>query len=276
MGARDRQACSSCDCLARPPHGSKLRGLRAAGHEATITAKTGLLLDLYFSASKIGWLLTMCRRRARAEAGELACGTIDSWLVWQLTKGASHATDATNAARTSLYNIHDNKWDGELLSLFNVPSAILPEVKDCAADFGTSEAEVLGVCLPICGIAGDQQAAAFGQACFTPGMVKSTYGTGCFVLANTGDRPVASGNCLLTTIGYRLNGQNSYALEGSIFMAGAIVQWLRDGLGIVQKASDSEALVAQPIPTAGRFLCLPLPGLVRRTGRRMRGRLFST
>ena len=247
---QDRRTAQSCEAL------------RAAGHEATITAKTGLLLDPYFSASKIGWLLDhVPEARARAEAGELACGTIDSWLVWQLTKGASHATDATNAARTSLYNIHDNKWDGELLSLFNVPSAILPEVKDCAADFGTSEAEVLGVCLPICGIAGDQQAAAFGQACFTPGMVKSTYGTGCFVLANTGDRPVGSGNRLLTTIGYRLNGQNSYALEGSIFMAGAIVQWLRDGLGIVQKASDSEALVAQANPDSRTVLVPAFTGL---------------
>jgi len=236
--------------------------LRAAGHEATIAAKTGLLLDPYFSASKIAWLLdNVPGARARAEAGELACGTIDTWLVWQLTGGASHVTDATNAARTSLYNIHDNQWDKDLLALFNIPAAILPEVKDCAADFGTSDAAVLGVALPICGIAGDQQAAAFGQACFTPGMVKSTYGTGCFVLANTGDQPVASGNRLLTTIGYRLNGQTSYALEGSIFMAGAIVQWLRDGLGLLQNAADSEAIVADANPDSRTVLVPAFTGL---------------
>ena len=225
---QDRRTAEICD------------GLRAAGHETMITDKTGLLLDPYFSASKLGWLLdNVDGARARAAAGELAFGTIDSWLVWQLSGGAAHVTDASNAARTSLFNIYDNVWDDDLLALFNVPATLMPEVKDNAADFGT--ASVLGG-LPICGMAGDQQAATIGQACFRPGMIKSTYGTGCFVLANTGERPAASHNRLLTTIGYRLDGKVSYALEGSIFMAGAIVQWLRDGLGLIENAGETQSL----------------------------------
>lgn len=225
---QDRRTASVCD------------GLKQAGHENAITAKTGLLLDPYFSASKVAWLLdNVDGARARAERGELAFGTIDSWLVWQLTQGAAHVSDASNAARTSLYNIHDQKWDDELLDIFNVPEALMPEVMDNAADFG--KASILQN-IPICGMAGDQQAATIGQACFQPGMIKSTYGTGCFVLANTGDKPAKSQNRLLTTIGYRLDGKPTYALEGSIFMAGAIVQWLRDGLGLIDKASDTQEL----------------------------------
>jgi glycerol kinase len=231
---QDRRTADFCD------------GLKQAGHEPMISAKTGLLLDPYFSASKLRWLLeNVPDARARAEAGELAFGTIDSWLVWQLTNGQAHVTDATNAARTSLFNIHSHEWDDDLLALFDIPAAILPRVLDNAADFGTSDAAVLGVALPICGMAGDQQAATIGQACFSSGMIKSTYGTGCFVLANTGTKAVVSQNRLLTTIGYRLAGQTHYALEGSIFMAGAIVQWLRDGLGLVSHARETEALATE-------------------------------
>ena len=236
--------------------------LKQAGHEATITAKTGLLLDPYFSASKVGWLLDHNEgARAKAEAGELAFGTVDSWLVWQLTQGAAHVTDASNAARTSLYNIHHNAWDEDLLALFNVPSALMPEVKDNAADFGTAGAYVLGAALPILGMAGDQQAATIGQACFNPGMIKSTYGTGCFVLANTGDKAVASNNRLLTTIGYRLNGDTTYALEGSIFMAGAIVQWLRDGLQLIGHASETQKLAETANPDSAVVMVPAFTGL---------------
>ncbi|MGB1895836.1 MAG: FGGY family carbohydrate kinase, partial [Parvibaculales bacterium] len=237
-------------------------GLKEAGHEAAITAKTGLLLDPYFSASKVGWLLDNVKgARAKAEAGELAFGTIDSWLVWQLTEGASHVTDASNAARTSLFNIHDNQWDAELLELFGVSAHMMPEVKDNAADFGTSSEAALGVALPILGMAGDQQAATIGQACFKPGMIKSTYGTGCFVLANTGDKAAVSSNRLLTTIGYRLDGKTTYALEGSIFMAGAIVQWLRDGLQLVTHASDTQALAEAANPDSAVTMVPAFTGL---------------
>src|SRR5690606_1190219 len=208
--------------------------LKAAGHEATVSAKTGLLLDPYFSATKLGWLLdNVPGARARAEKGELAFGTIDSWLLWQLTGGKVHATDATNASRTLLFNIHAQQWDDELLALFNIPRALLPEVRDSAADYGCTEASLLGSEVPIAGIAGDQQAALVGQACFAPGMVKSTYGTGCFMVLNTGNQAVVSKNRLLTTVGYRLNGETTYALEGSIFVAGAAIQWLRDGLRLI-------------------------------------------
>ncbi|MDB2523087.1 glycerol kinase GlpK [Alphaproteobacteria bacterium] len=237
-------------------------GLKQAGHEAMITEKTGLLLDPYFSASKVGWLLDhIDGARARAEAGELAFGTIDSWLVWQLTEGAAHVTDASNAARTSLFNIHNNEWDADLLRLFGVSAALMPEVKDNAADFGTATKAVLGVDLPILGMAGDQQAATIGQACFKPGMIKSTYGTGCFVLANTGNKPAVSGNRLLTTIGYRLAGETSYALEGSIFMAGAIVQWLRDGLQLIDHASETQALAAAANPDSAVTMVPAFTGL---------------
>jgi glycerol kinase len=218
-------------------------GLKSQGHEPSITKKTGLLLDPYFSASKLAWILdNVDGARARAEAGELAFGTVDTWLLWNLTEGASHATDATNASRTMLYNIHRGEWDAELLTLFNIPSSLLPTVKDCAADFGHSS--LLGAIIPILGIAGDQQAATLGQACFNPGMMKSTYGTGCFALLNTGDTPVNSNNRLLTTIAYQLDGKPTYALEGSIFIAGAAVQWLRDGLGIIDSAKQSGELAA--------------------------------
>jgi glycerol kinase len=247
---QDRRTADFCD------------GLKQAGHEAMVTAKTGLLLDPYFSVSKLAWLLDhVDGARARAEAGELAFGTIDSWLVWQLTGGQAHVTDATNAARTSLFNIHDNQWDAELLDLFNIPATVLPEVMDNAADFGTTDAAVLGRALPICGMAGDQQAATIGQACFSSGMIKSTYGTGCFVLANTGGQAVASHNRLLTTIGYRLNGQTSFALEGSIFMAGAIVQWLRDGLGMVEKASETQELAIAADANSGVVMVPAFTGL---------------
>ena len=218
-------------------------GLKSQGHEPSITKKTGLLLDPYFSATKLAWILNnVDGARARAEAGELAFGTVDTWLLWNLTEGASHATDATNASRTMLYNIHLGEWDAELLTLFNIPSNLLPTVKDCAADFGHSS--LLGAIIPILGIAGDQQAATLGQACFNPGMMKSTYGTGCFALLNTGDTPVNSSNRLLTTIAYQLDGKPTYALEGSIFIAGAAVQWLRDGLGIIDSAKQSGELAA--------------------------------
>ena len=219
-------------------------GLKSQGHEPSIAKKTGLLLDPYFSATKLAWILdNVDGARARAEAGELAFGTVDTWLLWNLTGGASHATDATNASRTMLYNIHRGEWDAKLLALFNIPPNLLPTVKDCAADFGHTS--LLGAMIPILGIAGDQQAATLGQACFNRGMMKSTYGTGCFALLNTGDTPVNSSNRLLTTIAYQLDGKTTYALEGSIFIAGAAVQWLRDGLGIIDSAEQSGELAAK-------------------------------
>ncbi len=218
--------------------------LKQQGHEAMVSNKTGLLLDPYFSATKIAWILdNVDGARARAEAGELAFGTVDSWLLWNLTVGTNHATDATNASRTMLYNIHQGNWDKELLALFNIPSSILPEVKDCATEYGVTN--LLGGEIPILGIAGDQHAATIGQACFTTGMMKSTYGTGCFALLNTGDQAVTSTNRLLTTIAYQLDGNVTYALEGSIFIAGAAVQWLRDGLGIIESAQQSGELAIE-------------------------------
>ena len=221
-------------------------GLVADGHAETIQAKTGLVVDAYFSASKIGWLLdNVAGARARAERGELAFGTVDSFLLWRLTGGRVHATDATNASRTMLFDIHRQDWDDELLTLFDVPRAMLPEVRDSSADFGATEPDLLGAAVPITGIAGDQQAAAFGQACHAPGMIKSTYGTGCFVLLNTGDTAVVSRNRLLTTVGYRLGGRPSYALEGSIFVAGAAIKWLRDRLGLIDHAGETAAMAAR-------------------------------
>ncbi len=217
--------------------------LKEKGLEPAFTRKTGLLLDPYFSGTKISWLLdTVKGARGRAERGELACGTIDTFLIWRLTGGAVHATDATNASRTLLYNIHGGQWDDELLALLKVPRALLPEVKDCAAEYGVTSAGLLGASIAIRGVAGDQQAATIGQACFEPGMMKSTYGTGCFALLNTGTTAVPSNNRLLTTVAYQLNGKRTYALEGSIFIAGAAVQWLRDGLKIVRRAKDTGAL----------------------------------
>ncbi len=236
--------------------------LRAAGHEPAIQARTGLLLDPYFSASKIAWLLDeLPDARSRAERGDLAFGTIDCFLLWRLTGGRVHATDATNAARTLIFDIHRQVWDQELLALFGVPAAILPEVRDSDADFGATTAALFGAPLPITGIAGDQQAATVGQACFEPGMTKSTYGTGCFALMNTGAQAVASTHRLLTTIAYRLSGETAYALEGSIFIAGAAVQWLRDGLGLIASAAETEALAAQADPGQDVFLIPAFTGL---------------
>jgi glycerol kinase len=226
---QDRRTAATC------------RALREAGHEELIRARTGLLLDPYFSGTKLAWILEHVEgARARAEAGELAFGTVDSWLIWHLTEGRVHATDATNAARTMLFNIVDGQWDSDICGLLGVPMGMLPEVRDCAADFG--ETGQLGGRIPILGVAGDQQAATIGQACFQPGMMKSTYGTGCFALLNTGGELVRSQNRLLGTIAYRLEGEVTYALEGSIFVAGAVVQWLRDGLGIIKAAGDSQGL----------------------------------
>lgn len=220
--------------------------LHKQGHGKMITRKTGLLADAYFSGTKIKWLLdNVPGAKEKASSGKLAFGTVDSFLLWRLTGGAVHATDATNASRTMLYNIHDNCWDDDLLELLDVPSSLLPEVKDCAADFGETDAGLFGSSIAIGGIAGDQQAALVGQACFAPGMIKSTYGTGCFVVLNTGGHAVTSKNQLLTTIGYRLNGKTTYALEGSIFVAGAAVQWMRDAMGIIEAASETGKLARQ-------------------------------
>lgn len=211
-----------------------------------LTSKTGLLLDPYFSASKIEWILDNVKgARDRAESGELLFGTIDTFLLWRLTGGTQHATDATNASRTLLFNIHTNEWDRELLDLFNVPENMLPEVRDCAANYGHTHTDLFGGEIAIGGIAGDQQAALIGQACFTPGMAKSTYGTGCFMIMNTGDNALKSQNRLLTTIGYRINGKTSYALEGSIFMAGATIQWIRDGLQLISNAKETQLLAEE-------------------------------
>jgi len=221
--------------------------LRDAGHEPEITRKTGLLLDPYFSGTKVKWLLDNTEgARARAQRGELCFGTIDSFLIWRLTGGATHATDATNASRTMLFNIRDGRWDDALCTLLDVPMAILPEVRDCDAAYGTTD--LLGAQTPILGVAGDQHAATIGQACFAPGMMKSTYGTGCFALLNTGERIVESSNRLLTTLAYQLGGKTTYALEGSIFIAGAAVQWLRDGIGVIGAAGETQALAETADP----------------------------
>jgi len=236
--------------------------LRKAGHEKLVSERTGLLLDPYFTATKLAWILDNVQgARKRAERGELAFGTVDSYLIWRLTGGRSHATDVTNACRTLLYNIRSNSWDDELLRLFRIPAAILPEVKDNAADFGSTDPDIFGVSIPITGSAGDQQAATIGQACFTPGMLKSTYGTGCFALLNTGADLVRSKNRLLTTIAYRLDGRTTYALEGAIFMAGASVQWMRDMLKIIEKASDAGPLAAKADPTQNVYLVPAFVGL---------------
>jgi glycerol kinase len=243
---QDRRTAEACRALVRD------------GHEPMIQAKTGLVVDAYFSASKLAWLLhNVAGARAAAEAGKLAFGTVDSFLLWRLTGGAVHATDATNAARTMLYDIHTGAWDDDLLRLFDVPRVVLPEVRDCAGAFGATDTPLLGA--P--GIAGDQHAALVGQACFTPGMMKSTYGTGAFMLENTGTEAVASANRLLTTIAYRLDGQTTYALEGSIFIAGAAVQWLRDGLGIIDGPADLEALAASASDASGVTVVPAFTGL---------------
>ncbi len=236
--------------------------LQSDGHGPMVTARTGLLLDPYFSGTKVKWLLdTVPGARARAERGELAFGTVDSFLIWKLTGGRVHATDATNAARTMLYNIRDGHWDTEICGLLGVPMAMLPEVRDSAADFGMTRADLFGREIPIAGVAGDQQAATVGQACFSPGMMKSTYGTGCFALLNTGDQMVSSQNRLLTTIAYQLNGKPTYALEGSIFIAGAVVQWLRDGLKIIREAKETQHLAESADPTQDVVLVPAFTGL---------------
>ncbi|RYG90590.1 glycerol kinase [Loktanella sp. IMCC34160] len=223
--------------------------LRAAGHDKTITAKTGLLADPYFSGTKLKWILDHVEgARDRARRGELLFGTVDTWLIWKLTGGAAHVTDATNAARTMLYDIHNGRWSRTICDLFDIPMDMLPEVKDCAADFGVTRPDLFGREIPILGVAGDQQAATVGQACFEPGMLKSTYGTGCFALLNTGDTPVTSNNRLLTTIAYQLDGKSTYALEGSIFIAGAVVQWLRDGIKIIREAKETQPLAESADP----------------------------
>lgn len=220
--------------------------LRSAGHNPLVTEKTGLLLDSYFSGTKIKWILDhVPGAREMALAGKLAFGTVDSFLLWRLTGGKVHATDATNASRTMLFNIHDNCWDKELLALLDVPASLLPEVQDSSADFGNTDPAIFGSAISIGGIAGDQQAALVGQACFQPGMIKSTCGTGCFIVLNTGEQAVRSNNRLLTTIGYRLAGKTTYALEGSIFVAGAAVQWMRDAMGLIESASDTGKLARQ-------------------------------
>jgi glycerol kinase len=220
--------------------------LKKADCEESVASKTGLLLDPYFSATKIKWLLDSVEgAKARAEAGELAFGTIDTWLLWQLTNGASHKTDATNASRTLLFNIHTQQWDDHLLELFDVPRSLLPQVEDSSADFGLTNEALFGHAIPVGGMAGDQQAALIGQACFEPGMAKSTYGTGCFLMMNTGAEALKSEHRLLTTVAYRINGQTSYAIEGSIFVAGAAIQWLRDGIQLIQHANESEPLAKE-------------------------------
>ncbi len=236
--------------------------LKKQGIEPRIRRKTGLLLDPYFSATKLAWLLNkVSGARKKAEKGELLFGTIDSFLIWRLTGGQVHATDATNASRTLLFNIAKNEWDEELLKLFNIPRNMLPEVKDCADDFGVTKADVLGAEIPILGVAGDQHAAMIGQACFAKGMLKATFGTGCFALLNTGKDKVLSRNRLLTTIAYRLNGEVTYALEGSIFVAGAAVQWLRDGLKIIKNAAESGELALKADETQDVYLVPAFVGL---------------
>jgi glycerol kinase len=236
--------------------------LRTEGHEALIAGRAGLLADPYFSATKLAWLLdNVPGARRRAERGELAFGTVDSFLLWRLTNGRVHATDATNAARTALFDIRAGRWDPDLLRLFGVPEAVLPEVRDCAAEFGEAAPEVLGAPVPVRGMAGDQQAATLGQACFRPGMLKSTYGTGCFALLNTGTEPVFSRNRLLTTIAWQLGGERVYALEGAIFVAGAAVQWLRDSLGIIRTAAEAGELAARADPRQAVHLVPGFTGL---------------
>jgi glycerol kinase len=247
---QDRRTAGLCDAL------------RSSGHEPEIAGKTGLLLDPYFSASKIVWLLdNVARARGLAEAGRLAFGTIDCFLLWRLTGGKVHATDATNAARTLLLDIGRGQWDDGLCRMFGVPPSLLPQVRDCAGEFGVTAPELFGAPIRVLGMAGDQQAATVGQGCFKPGMMKSTYGTGCFALLNTGAQRVASRNRLLTTIAYQLDGKRTYALEGAIFIAGAAVQWLRDGLKIITKASEADSLAQRADPAEQVYLVPAFVGL---------------
>ncbi|MEX0406541.1 glycerol kinase GlpK [Aquibium sp. LZ166] len=236
--------------------------LKKKGFEPKFTKRTGLILDPYFSGTKLAWLLDNVKgARKRAEKGELLAGTIDSFLIWRLTEGKNHVTDATNASRTLVYNIARNEWDAELLKILDIPAAMLPEVKDCADDFGVTDEKLFGAAIPILGVAGDQQAATIGQACFERGMIKSTYGTGCFAVLNTGEELIRSKNRLLSTIAYRLDGTTTYALEGSIFVAGAAVQWLRDGIKVIGKAEHSGELAAQADETQDVYLVPAFVGL---------------
>lgn len=247
---QDRRTSKQCNRLKRD------------GLEPMLNQKTGLLADPYFSATKIQWVLdNIDGARLQADSGQLLCGTVDTFLLWHLTGGRSHKTDATNASRTLLFNIHTQQWDTELLSLFNIPESLLPEVMDSADNFGMTAAELFGSPIPISAMAGDQQAALFGQACFEPGMAKSTYGTGCFLMLNTGKQMVHSQHQLLTTVGYRIKGETSYALEGSIFVAGAAIQWLRDGLTIIQGAAETEGLAKQVTIDHGVYMVPAFTGL---------------
>lgn len=247
---QDRRTANVCEAM------------RNGGKETMVADKTGLLLDPYFTATKLCWILDNIENaRDRANNSELCFGTVDSFLIWRLTNGKMHVTDATNASRTCLYNIHNNDWDEELLSLFDVPRSGLPTVMDCASEFGNCHESLFGTPIPIRGVAGDQQAAAIGQGCFTKGALKSTYGTGCFVIINTGDEPVVSKHKLLTTIGYRLNGRTTYSLEGSIFVSGAIVQWLRDGMKLIDSANETEAIAASQESNNGVYMVPAFTGL---------------
>lgn len=238
------------------------QALKADGHEALITERTGLLLDPYFSATKLKWILDENKgAREAAKNGKLLFGTVDSFIIWKLTGGASHVTDATNAARTMLYDIRNGQWDADICSLLDIPMEMLPVVKDSAGHFGDTRADLFGKALPILGVAGDQQAATIGQACFKPGMLKSTYGTGCFALLNTGETLVRSENRLLSTIAYQLNGTPTYALEGSIFIAGAVVQWMRDGAKMIREASETQALAEAADETQPLYLVPAFTGL---------------
>jgi len=247
---QDRRTAAICEALQKD------------GHLETVSSRSGLLLDPYFSATKVAWILDNVEgARARAEAGELCFGTVDSFVIWQLTGGKNHLTDATNASRTNLYNINEGRWDETLCALFNVPLSMLPEVRDCASDFGETDPDLFGRAIPICGVAGDQQAATIGQACFAEGAIKSTYGTGCFMLANTGQNRLHSQNKLLSTVAYQIDGKTTYGLEGSIFISGAIIQWLRDGLRILDDAKDSEPMAAGLDSNEGVYMVPALTGL---------------
>ncbi|TWW02359.1 glycerol kinase GlpK [Chitinophaga pinensis] len=247
---QDRRTAAYCD------------ELKAAGHEQLIREKTGLVIDAYFSATKVRWILENVEgAKERAAKGLLAFGTVDAWLVWNLTEGKTHATDITNASRTMLFNIHTQQWDDELLALFDIPASMLPEVKQSSELIGQTTSAIFSTTIPIAGIAGDQHAALFGQMCTAPGMVKNTYGTGCFMLMNIGEQPIISQNNLVTTIAWKINGKVEYALEGSIFIAGAVVQWLRDGLGIIRSSSEVEGLAAKVAHNDGVYLVPAFAGL---------------
>ncbi|MFT3679972.1 MAG: glycerol kinase GlpK [Ferruginibacter sp.] len=247
---QDRRTASFCD------------ELKAAGKQQLLQQKTGLVIDAYFSGTKIKWILdNVAGAREKAAKGELCFGTIDTWLLWKLTNGAAHATDVSNASRTMLCNIHTLQWDDELLQLLDIPGSVLPEIKSSSEVFGYTSGNFSNAKIPVAGIAGDQQSALFGQLCTQPGMVKNTYGTGCFMLMNTGEQPVTSKNNLLTTVAWKINGSTQYALEGSVFIAGAVTQWLRDGLGIIKNSADVEALAKQADTNGGVYLVPAFVGL---------------